>query len=83
MKILARVIGATLIVLFGLHGMYRTVVPAMVLDVNSSKSLESFSAGGGPAAKLPFVKAVQVIDAAAARGMQRCEYPVSLERIKK
>jgi hypothetical protein len=84
MKTLAKIIGATLIVMFGIHGMYHTVFPAIILDPGSSKVLEKISLDQS-ARVLPFVNAVMTIDpvqfAATARVSQRCVAPVSLERV--
>jgi hypothetical protein len=84
MRTFARVIGAALIVLFGIHGMYQTVLPAMALDADAAKALESVS-WNASAKALPFVKTVMTIDparrAADAERTRCCVFPVSLERV--
>lgn len=86
MKTLAQVIGASLIIMFGILGMYRTLLPAIVLDSDAtpSKALEAVSMNAS-APVLPFVKTVMTMDperrGAIADGARRCAFPVSLERV--
>jgi hypothetical protein len=84
MKTLAQVIGATLILMFGIVGMYQTILPAIVLDAGSSKALEAVSANSS-APDIHFVKTVMTLDPAHraedTRGAERCVFPVSLERV--
>jgi NO-binding membrane sensor protein with MHYT domain len=84
MKTLTMVLGATLIVMFGIRGMYHTAFPAIVLDPGSSILLERI-APDQSAQEFPFVNAVMTIDlaryAAAAKEPLRCVTPVSLEKV--
>lgn len=88
MRTLAQVIGAALIIMFGIHGMYQTILPEIVLDAaaGSSKRLETISRSAS-APVIPFVKAVMTIDPARRTGdagrTQPCVFPVSLERVTK
>jgi hypothetical protein len=88
MRTFARVIGAALIIMFGIHGMYQTALPAMVLhaDAGAAKALESVS-WNASAKALPFVKTVMTMDparrAAGAARTRCCVFPVSLERVNR
>ena len=84
MKTLTKVLVATLIIMFGIHGMYHTVFPAIVLDPGSSILLERIPPDQATT-EFPFANAVMTIDpaqyAAAVQEPQRCVAPVSLERV--
>ena len=87
MKKLAWIIGAALIMMFGIHGMYHTMSPAVAPDQVPPKALESISADAAPRTQISFVKAVLVVDGPffsagdKVRRTQRCVFPVSLERV--
>ena len=90
MKTLARIIGAALVMMFGIHGMHQTILPAIALDkdVGVENTLETIS-WNSSAQMQPFVKTVMTITkgrgrrAADAEGIRHCVIPVSLERLAK
>jgi hypothetical protein len=82
MKTIGRVIGAALIISFGIFGMYRAALPAIVLDPNESKALESNSWDTSEP-ELPVVNAVMSMEKPQLKahgvGNEPIVSPVSLE----
>lgn len=89
MKTLAQIIGAALVIIFGIHGMHHAILPAIALDAVSgtAKSLETIS-WNSSARVQPFVKTVmtmtdgQTLRTSSGKSTRRCVFPVSLERVR-
>jgi hypothetical protein len=89
MKTLARIIGAALVMMFGIHGMQQSLLPAIALDAGAgaAKTLETISWNSSAPQVQPFVKTVMTLTkgqgrrTADAEGIRHCLIPVSLERL--
>ena len=84
MKTLVSIISATLIVMFGIRGMYTTILPGIVLNHSPSMILEKIPPAASVSA-VSLVKAVVITEsepfARTAATVPRLLQPVSLERV--
>jgi hypothetical protein len=84
MKTLASIIFTTLIVIFGIHGMYTTILPGIVLNRGPAMMLEKIPPAASVSA-VSLVKTVVITDsepfAKTAAVVPRLLQPVSLERV--
>ncbi len=86
MKKITLIIGTAFIIMFGIHAMYQTILPVVVLDPALSKNLEAISRDA-PAQGIPLFKTVTVIypsrNSQDSQRKWRSVIPVSLERVGK
>jgi hypothetical protein len=84
MKTLASIISATLIVMFGIHGMYTTILPEIVLNRGPAMMLEKIPPAASVSA-VSLVKAVVITESEPLKRtvatVPRLLQPVSLERV--